>query len=119
MEDKSIDQLRLEAQELYQAKLRAYNEAYKDVRKTPQKPKAAEREMVVEREIKPIASKEVHFNEVRTVPGNTPKNTSQTIPQTNTPQSMPQKASGVKNNWFVVSVFSILFMIVIMELFIF
>lgn len=106
MEDKSIDQLRLEAQELYQAKLRAYNETKNGGSKAPAKAKVAENV------IKPPTLKSEYIPKPEYVP------TYVEEPPI-APKPKAQKTSGQKNNWFVVSIFTLLLIIVVMELFIF
>ena len=100
MEDKSIDQLRLEAQELYQAKLRAYNEAQKNGVTEPQKVLVKEPVKIktAQSPIKPLSPPA--FEEIQ-----------------NVPNVATQKPSGTRHSWFVVTVFSILLIVVFMEVF--
>ena len=99
MEEKSIDQLRREAQELYQAKLRAYQETQNSTPTEPEKPTTPVKKKPVTESsspVLPLSKKE---------PKSTPK------------QDPPLWQT--KNNWFVVSVFTIILIIVLIELFLF
>jgi len=99
MEEKSIDQLRREAQELYQAKLRAYQETQNSTPTEPEKPTTPVKKKPVTESSSPVLP----------LPKKEPKST---------PKQDPPLWQ-TKNNWFVVSVFTIILIIVLIELFLF
>jgi len=99
MEEKSIDQLRREAQEIYQAKLQAYQETKNSTPTEPEKPRTPVKKKPVAGSSSPVFS-------------SLTKESKSTL-------SEDRLHSQKKNNWFIVSVFTIILIIVLIELFLF
>jgi len=94
--DESTERLRRQAQELYQAKLRAYQETQKETVKGPEK---------IKKEKQPAKQTKSSFFWQKTI-----------APAGSAEVNIQFKRSSKKNNWFVVSVYMIMLIIVIIKL---
>ena len=105
MEEKSIDELRREAQELYQAKLLAYQQSQKQDSKQVTKEVATPREPV--KLTKSAKSTKSEFLKIK-LPFNQPETTESV--------QMPlDRTARPKHNWFVVIVFTLLTIVVLVK----
>lgn len=98
--DESTERLRREAQELYQAKLQAYQEAQKQIVKEPEKVKKEKQQPAKQ-------AKSSFFGQKTSVSA---------LFTENKEINIQLKISSSKNNWFVVSVYMIMLIIVIIKL---
>jgi len=96
MEEKSIDQLRREAQELYQAKLQAYLQAQNPSPKEAEQPKKTPQNNKIQQ------PEPVTVNDIKS-----------------SPLVKSFKEPRQRHNWFVVSIFLIVLLVVLIELFLF